>query len=806
MISKNLKPDEIILKTVENNLVLSGERPRGPLYATYELLEKLGVRRWTARDTDIPHKDVIPLENWNIRYASPFMGRDRLGGVSGTYAAWMRVNGHYLNVPESHGGVIRLIGWCHTFDQMIPYDKYLKSHPEYFALVDGKRGGNIVPDDGKPQLCLSNPEVRKLLTQKTLERLRKAKNPKMISVSQNDCWGAMANNYCRCPICRALDEKEGSPSASLLSAVNEVADAVKKEFPDVKVETLAYQYTLKPPKTIKPRDNVIIRFCTRNIRMYPWDSEENAKCRNDFLAWTKITPQFYVWNYTTNFGNTLMPFPYLKNYGPDLRFMADHRVIAVLEQGYGKGLIGDLVPLQNYMACKLMWNPYQDQEAVIQEFLKGYYGAAAPELRKYIDAVWNVYHKNNIEKVAYSSGIIPLADYLKLKKYFDRAEAAVKDDPKRLLRVRTAAMVVNLPILHSKEADYQKADTPEGKALRSKIDLKKLVDVTRQTYQALNQKDRYREATQATIDRYIDSAECYVTGDWNIGKKIPAQFKNVPKNDLRIYGPKDFTIWFSKVTEENGMPVISMDPKRGWKVHFSFDPSRQLGDSDWLILAGLRTEAKGNPGGKVSLDVNSTHMPLKFIKMADIFGKDFQYVSLGVHKLNKKRGYIAFSPSGTPQKLQMQYLVLIRNGYNFGVETPDICKDMSKKDWLVIPAKDFKFWEKDIKLIEDQGKQVVADPSAKNSALQCNIPATPGKWRLLLTIRADGPANGNAAIVWTKQTGSKKPTLQEIGGAQYKHIEIGTVDLSKKSCKVTISRSYPATKLYVRNLIMIRQK
>jgi hypothetical protein len=38
--------------------------------------------------------------------------------------------------------------------------------------------------------------------------------------------------------------------------LNKVAEAVEKEFPDVLVESLAYQYTRKPPKTIKPRDNV----------------------------------------------------------------------------------------------------------------------------------------------------------------------------------------------------------------------------------------------------------------------------------------------------------------------------------------------------------------------------------------------------------------------------------------------------------------------------------------------------------------------------------------------------------------------
>ena len=191
-----LKPDEIILKKTGNDLILTGDSTRGVLYAVYEFLEDLGVRRWTRWDMDIPVKKTIPLKNYDIRYAPPFAGRDRLGGPGGEFAAWMRVNGHYLGIPESHGGVLKLVGWCHTFGMMIPRQQYFEKHPEYFALVNGRRGP-WVPSCGEVQLCLTNPEVLRLLTEKTLAWLRKEKNPRIISVSQNDSWGRMADNYCR---------------------------------------------------------------------------------------------------------------------------------------------------------------------------------------------------------------------------------------------------------------------------------------------------------------------------------------------------------------------------------------------------------------------------------------------------------------------------------------------------------------------------------------------------------------------------------------------------------------------------------
>ena len=49
---------------------------------------------------------------------------------------------------------------------------------------------------------------------------------------------------------------------TLLRFVNAVADAVAERYPDVLVDTLAYQYTRNVPKLTRPRRNVIIRLCS----------------------------------------------------------------------------------------------------------------------------------------------------------------------------------------------------------------------------------------------------------------------------------------------------------------------------------------------------------------------------------------------------------------------------------------------------------------------------------------------------------------------------------------------------------------
>ena len=79
----------------------------------------------------------------------------------------------------------------------------------------------------------------------------------MISISQNDWHG-----YCECEKCRALDEHEGTHAGTLIHFVNAVAEEVEKEHPDILIETLAYQYTRKPPRHVRPRRNVVTRLCS----------------------------------------------------------------------------------------------------------------------------------------------------------------------------------------------------------------------------------------------------------------------------------------------------------------------------------------------------------------------------------------------------------------------------------------------------------------------------------------------------------------------------------------------------------------
>ena len=247
-------PEEFVMRVKDANLLLAGGRPRGTLYAVNRFLqEQCGVRWWTPQITNFPHHSTLRVKNLDVRaqpafeYRAPYWS----AGFDPLWKMHNGVNDENQLIPAELGGSVTYKGFCHTFYPLVPPDKYFASHPEWYSLVNGKRTHD------NAQLCLSNPELRDFMVQRVKEELREAPDAAIISVTQNDCDG-----HCECPACKAIDDAEGGPSGSMLAFVNYVAEKIEPEFPHIWVDTFAYQYTRKPPKTLKPRHNVIVRLCS----------------------------------------------------------------------------------------------------------------------------------------------------------------------------------------------------------------------------------------------------------------------------------------------------------------------------------------------------------------------------------------------------------------------------------------------------------------------------------------------------------------------------------------------------------------
>ena len=370
---KEYQFDEILIKMDSGNLILAGHKKRGCLYAVYSFLQDVvGVRWWSSEATHVPKKlTLVVADDLAVSYAPQMISREMYHREAQptVFSARMKGNG---NLTPEYGGAVRIINFVHTFYRYLPPEKYFDAHPDWYSEINGKRKHE------QAQLCLTNEAMLQELIKNVLETLRKNPDAKMIDVSQNDWYG-----FCTCPKCKAIDDAEDSHAGTLVPMLNRVAEAVAKEFPDVLVESLAYQYTRKPPKTVKPRDNVLIRLCTIECSyIQPLDGEQNQKFATDIEGWSKLAKHLFIWDYTTNYNDYLGPHPNLRVLAPNVRYFIKHGAVGLFEEGEGD----DFCELKNWLLMRVMWEPNLDAERLIDEFLRGYYGeAVAPLVKQYWD-------------------------------------------------------------------------------------------------------------------------------------------------------------------------------------------------------------------------------------------------------------------------------------------------------------------------------------------------------------------------------------------------------------------------------------
>ena len=479
---KGLGDDGIVLKSAGRNLILTGAEgsQRGTLYAVYEFLEReAGVRWWTHTEETVPQKPTLVVAPLDVRYKPPFLYREPFSwGITqgdphmpyddsdakvqdwavAKFAARQRNNGHGGKLPASLGGSILPIGYVHTSYKFLPPAKYFKDHPEWYSEVKGQRivkMGDSVGLNGRGQLCWSNEEMLQELTKVVLETIRKTPQFGMIDLSQNDWF-----DHCECSKCKALDDAGGAPSASLIHGVNRVAEAVDKEFPGFLVKTLAYQYTIKAPTGIRPRDNVLIQYCVIGRGgSQPIDSDQNRAFLDDLKAWSAIAPKLFIWDYVSNVTGPLTPHPKHQVLGKDLRTYLDHHAVGVFLEGESIGAT-DFIGLKNYLMARLLWDPSRDESAVIDEFLNGYYGKAAPALRQVLDLYAEkaspAFLSANTEGL--DAEWLDLAAMNRATELFQQAENAVEGNPVELARVKWARISLDNQWLRSYGRYREQAD------------------------------------------------------------------------------------------------------------------------------------------------------------------------------------------------------------------------------------------------------------------------------------------------------------------------------------------------------------
>ena len=383
-----------VIEAFGEKLFIAGGK-RGVIYGVYTFLESyLGCRFYASDCENIPYLGKeIPFPEVRDEQIPRLEYReiDFVTSRKNNFQAKLKTNGRYSRITDEYGGaVIYAGGFVHTLEHLVPQSVYREAEPELFAQnPDGTRQSGW-----GAQLCLSNPRVLGIVKDKVREILKENPDASIVSISQSDTGNGMLP--CMCDSCRRIYEEEGAFSGAVIRFVNAVADEFREEYPTVKFDTLAYRYSRNVCKT-KPHDNVIVRLCTIECCF----SHPIGSCKDIYAApgitktisedlsdWSRICKNIYVWDYATNFKESVVPFPNFAVLRKNVRFFAEHNAVGIYEEGNYYSDTCDFPELRSYVMAKLLWDPLMSEEkyqSYIDEFLCGYYGKGWRFIRDYID-------------------------------------------------------------------------------------------------------------------------------------------------------------------------------------------------------------------------------------------------------------------------------------------------------------------------------------------------------------------------------------------------------------------------------------
>ena len=399
-------------------------------------------------DEDVPAAKPLKFGALDRRGRPFFMYRDiyRTTKSDPRTAVRNRLNGNGdARIPAELGGGFEYGPpyHCHTWDKYLPFDKYGKEHPEWYALVNGERkGGQSVA-----QMCLTCPGLTDEFSRRLEEFIAKgaaraaAKGvpaPRLYDISMND-----NRRFCTCSNCVAATAKYGH-SGRQLNFVNAIAEKAAKKHPNLLFSTFAYYHSEPAPSNgVRAADNVVVKLCnTRQNMAASIFDEDNRFMHDQVLAWKKFAKNLFVWEYGITFGDGKgYPFPNEFSLFEKYQFYADNGVKGFLIE-HEHPEYSDMYELKFRLECKALEDPRQDAEGIISDFMSRYYGAAGEkvlEARRLID-------RRRKERKAFITWFPTLgefnylsdADLAEVERIFKAAAECVRGDAKRERRVERA--------------------------------------------------------------------------------------------------------------------------------------------------------------------------------------------------------------------------------------------------------------------------------------------------------------------------------------------------------------------------------
>lgn len=365
----------------DNTLIMVGIDDFGTVFAVYEFLEKqLGYEYYAADEIVIDNVKEAKLLDFKWSY-TPYAMRNHVTDLMSSYEAGLR----YRMIKRENE-----LYYPHSWLTVIPFSVYGKDHPEWFGA-------------GGQALCLSNEEMAKEFAKNVLEKFD-AYGYATMCIGQEDSWAK-----CGCPACQVNDEKY-KPSGTNVRFCNRVAEEVDRLLteqgrPDFRyrLTMLAYYQYEAPPvvkvgnewalidESVKFHDNVGVNLCLFGAAdaaapLTGPGSEINKGALEQIEGWLACDPvalQLYIYRGYFPVYNLAFPFDWsnLKNWIIEAK---EHGSISNTWSIWSQS---QYEAMRAYVQGQICYDPTQNVEQLMAEFIDVYYKDAAPQLQEFFDEI-----------------------------------------------------------------------------------------------------------------------------------------------------------------------------------------------------------------------------------------------------------------------------------------------------------------------------------------------------------------------------------------------------------------------------------
>jgi len=274
------------------------------------------------------------------------------------------------------------------------------------------------------------PEVQEIIKERFLEYLRN--NPELDIVGLWPGDSSMNQPY-----------PELSHTDGYLKFWNNISEAVKKEFPDKKLCTLAYFELTPPPEKIKPNTNLHSWFCRHDDNyFYPISDEKNKKYFDLLKEWVqKMAPEQIACFHYYGWMPALIPFT--ENMKLDLNVYKEMDIAGVYGwSGFTYNVMGNDYRWAKdlYVFSRLLWNPEQDLDCLEETWAKGVFANSAPEILEFYNALKQAHKKESKKGLLARESWISLDLLHNLQEILDRARSKT-ENPQILNRINLLEQV-----------------------------------------------------------------------------------------------------------------------------------------------------------------------------------------------------------------------------------------------------------------------------------------------------------------------------------------------------------------------------